>query len=76
MRAFSLPFAGCALLLAGWHADVGVILLIIFTVLATAIFHRSWHRQDPTQRNASRIALLSNVAIVGGLLLLLENVRP
>jgi len=52
-----------------------VILLIIFTVLATAIFHRFWQRQDPTQRNASRIALLSNVAIVGGLLLLLENVR-
>ena len=70
-----LQFAGCALLLAGWHADVGVILLIIFTVLATGIFHRFWQRQDPVQRNASRIALLSNVAIVGGLLLLLENVR-
>jgi uncharacterized membrane protein YphA (DoxX/SURF4 family) len=47
-----------------------------FTVLASAIFHRFWEKKDPLQRNASRLALLSNVAIVGGLLLLLENVRP
>jgi putative oxidoreductase len=72
----ALQFTGCALIVADWRADLGVICLIVFTVLATAIFHRFWQRQDPVQRNASRIALLSNVAIVGGLLLLLENVRP
>ena len=28
-----LQFCGCALLLAGWHADIGALLLIIFTVM-------------------------------------------
>jgi hypothetical protein len=31
--------------------------------------------QDPVKRNGSRITLLGNTAIVGGLLLLLGNVR-
>jgi putative oxidoreductase len=71
----ALQFAGCALLLANWHPDYGVYCLIVFTVLATLIFHRFWHKPDPVQRNASRLSLLANVAILGGLLLLLQNVR-
>jgi len=66
-----LQFASCALVLAGWHADLGVVGLIVFTVLATAIYHRFWQMDDPVKRNVSRLALLNNVAIVGGLLLLL-----
>ena len=67
----ALQFASCALILANWHPAVGVVGLIVFTVLATAIFHRFWQMQDPMKRNFSRLALLNNVAIVGGLLLLL-----
>jgi putative oxidoreductase len=71
----ALQFTGCALLLAGWHAEIGVYCLIVFTVAATAIFHRFWSMPDPAKRNLSRIILLGNTAILGGLLLLLENVR-
>jgi uncharacterized membrane protein YphA (DoxX/SURF4 family) len=71
----ALQFAGCALLLVDWHAEIGVWCLIVFTVAATAIFHRFWSMQDPAKRNLSRIILLGNTAILGGLLLLLENVR-
>ena len=71
----ALQFSGCALLLAGWHAEIGVWCLILFTVMATAIFHRFWSMPDPAKRNSSRITLLGNTAILGGLLLLLENVR-
>jgi uncharacterized membrane protein YphA (DoxX/SURF4 family) len=71
----ALQFTGCALLLAGRHAEIGVWCLILFTVAATAIFHRFWSMQDPAKRNLSRIILLGNTAILGGLLLLLENVR-
>ena len=71
----ALQFSGCALLLAGWHAEIGVWCLILFTVMATAIFHRFWSMPDPAKRNSSRIILLGNTAILGGLLLLLENVR-
>ena len=71
----ALQFAGCALLLAGWHAEIGVYCLILFTVMATAIFHRFWSMPDPAKRNLSRIILLGNTGILGGLLLLLENVH-
>ena len=87
MVAFGTPFpgfvfctgmamqvTGCVLLALDWHADVGAWLLIVFTVLATAIFHRFWRMDDPQKRLFSRLNLLSNIGIVGGLLLLLGRV--
>jgi uncharacterized membrane protein YphA (DoxX/SURF4 family) len=71
----ALQFAGCALLATGWHADIGAWCLIVFTVAATAIFHRFWIMQDPMRRNLSRLMLLNNTGVLGGLLLLLANVR-
>lgn len=70
-----MQFTGCALLLAGWHADVGVLLLIVFTVAAGAIFHRFWEATDPQRRGLLRVMLLNNIAVLGGLLLLLQNVK-
>ena len=70
----ALQFAGCAMLAFDWHAALGTILLMVFTVAATLIFHRFWSKPDPMQRNLSRIAFLGNVAILGGLLLLLGNI--
>jgi putative oxidoreductase len=68
----ALQFAGCALLLLDWHPEIGVYCLILFTVAATAIFHRFWS-MDPAKGNISRIILLGNIAILGGLLLVLGN---
>ena len=74
----ALQFTGCALIIAEWHASVGAVLLMIFTIAATAIFHRFWQKPDPLQRNLSRITLLGNLAVLGGLMLLLQNIlhRP
>ena len=71
----ALQFTGCALLLAGWRPDVGAMLLIVFTVAATAIFHRFWQMTDPQRCNASRVMFLNNTGLLGGLVLLLGNVR-
>lgn len=71
----ALQFTGCALVIADWHAEIGVYCLILFIVAATAIFHRFWIMQDPMGRNLSRLMLINNTGILGGLLLLLENVR-
>ena len=71
----ALKFTGCALLLTGWHAEIGAWCLIVFTVVANALFHRFWTVQDPARRNTLRLMLLNGVAITGGLLLLLQNVR-
>ena len=66
----ALQFLGAALVLSGIRADIGALCLIAFTAVATAIFHRLWERTDPMQRRMSRLFFMSNVAIVGGLLLL------
>jgi putative oxidoreductase len=71
----ALQLAGSALLLADWHPAVGAGCLIVFIVVATLIFHRFWGMADAAKRNSSRINLLGNLAILGGLLLLLERVR-
>ena len=71
----ALQFTGCILVLAGWHADIGAIFLIVFTVAATTIYHRFWSKKDPMQRTISRLTLVGNTAVVGGLLLLLQNLR-
>jgi putative oxidoreductase len=71
----ALQFAGCAMIELAWHPAVGVGCLIIFTVAATAIFHRFWRKRDPVQRNFSRLTLLGNAAVLGGLLLLLERMQ-
>ena len=71
----AMEFAGCAMVLSGWHADTGVWLLIVFTVVAGSIFHRFWLVDDPLRRGALRIALLNNVAVIGGLLVLLHVLR-
>ena len=72
----AMEFAGCGLLLSGWHADIGIWLLIAFTAIAGAIFHRFWLIEDPMRRHMLRIALLNNVAVIGGLLVLLHVLRP
>jgi len=71
----ALQFAGCALLLADWHPGIGAGCLIVFTVVANAIFHRYWLVTDPARRNFTRLLLLNGIAITGGLLLLLANVK-
>lgn len=71
----ALEFFGCALVIARWHAELGVGALIAFTIVATVIFHRFWQKRDPVQRNFSRLAFLANAGILGGLLLLLDNLR-
>lgn len=71
----AMEFIGCALVLSGWHAHIGVWLLIAFTAIAGGIFHRFWRVDDPMRRQALRIALLNNVAVIGGLLLLLHIVK-
>ena len=70
-----MEFAGCAMVLSGWHADIGVWLLIAFTVIAGGMFHRFWLVDDPMRRHQLRIALLNNIAVVGGLFVLLPLVR-
>lgn len=68
---FTIQYAGSILLVINYRTDIGVGLLILFTILATAIFHRYWLVDDPLRRHIHKSILFSNVGIAGGLLLLL-----
>ena len=70
-----LEFIGCALLLLNWRPAIGVLCLIAFTVLATALLLRFWEMDEPMKRLGMQNGFLTNIAVVGGLLLLLQNVR-
>jgi putative oxidoreductase len=82
MRAYGVPaptavltsglvlnFAGGLLLLFDYERRAGAWLLIAFTLLASAIFHRWWRVADPLLRHLHIGNLLVNAGVVGGLLL-------
>lgn len=67
---FALQFPGAFLVLFDWHTEIGAGLLIAFTALATAIFHRYWTMTDP-QRTYHFLLMSCNFCITGALLLLI-----
>lgn len=71
----TLQFTGVALVLLNWHPAIGVMCFIVFTVLASALFHRFWQSQDVGKRTIQQNGMCQNFAVLGGLLLLLQNVR-
>jgi putative oxidoreductase len=70
----TMELVGCALVLFNWHAAIGVGLLLVFTVVASALLLRFWEVDGP-MRTGMQNGMLANVGIVGGLLLLLQHVR-
>lgn len=68
---FALQAAGGVMVAIDWHAGPGAILLIVFTVLASAIFHRFWTVEDPLRRHLHLSFVFSNIAVIGALLLLI-----
>lgn len=70
----AMEFVGCALVLFNWYPAVGVVLLLVFTVVASALLLRFWEVQGP-MRTGMQNGMLANIGIVGGLLLLLQNLR-
>lgn len=69
---FAMQFVGGFLLLIDWHTSWGAAILIAFTCLATAIFHRWWQvTNDPLRRHLHLSFVFNNIAVIGGLLLIL-----
>ena len=72
---FVIQGIGAVLVLLDIHADAGAVLLMIFTVAATALFHRFWSMPDPMRRTYHMLLLSSNVALFGGLLMIFALAR-
>jgi len=65
----AVQLIGGLMVLLGVHAELGALLLLGFTVLATLIAHRPFDHEGPARRMQFTIAL-EHLAIFGGLLLL------
>lgn len=71
IAGFVMQFAGGILVALDYHRAVGAGILIAFTVLATAIFHRYWRVEEPLLRHLHISFIFSNCGVVGGLLLVM-----
>ncbi|MEA5443586.1 DoxX family protein [Cyanobium gracile] len=65
--AVALMLVGSVLVISGYRVRLGAILLLLFLVPTTLLFHNDV--ADPQER----IALLKNLSIMGGLLLVAER---
>jgi putative oxidoreductase len=65
--AIVCEIGGGLMVLLGWNACLGALLLIIFTLPATLIFHNFW-AVDPAQFQNQFNHFMKNLAIIGGLL--------
>jgi uncharacterized membrane protein YphA (DoxX/SURF4 family) len=69
LAGLALQFAGGILLASDVWRVAGAMLLIVFTTLASAIFHRWWLIADPLLSHLHLSNLMVNCGVIGGLLL-------
>ncbi len=69
---FALQYVGGIMVALDYKTEIGAMILIFFTLVATAIFHRWWTVvDDPLRKHLHLSFVFSNCAVVGGLLLLI-----
>lgn len=68
--SMALMAVGSVLVISGWRQRLGATLLLVFLVPATLVFHTAL--EDPQER----IQLFKNLAIMGGLLLVIDREAP
>ena len=66
--AILFELGGGALLLIGFQARLAALALVVFTVLATLIFHDFWSLAG-AEREMQFINFMKNLSMIGGLLL-------
>lgn len=63
-----IEIVGGLMLLVGWKARCAALLLALYLIPATAIFHDFWTDSDPAERMNQMQHFMKNAAIMGGLL--------
>ncbi len=67
LAAMALMAVGSVLVISGWRARLGAVLLLVFLVPTTLLFHGA------VADAGERIQLFKNLAIMGGLLLVADR---
>jgi len=63
---------GCIMLAVDYHPATGALILLIFTVVATALLLRWWEAAEP-KRSGMQNGFNANIAVCGGLMLLMAR---
>lgn len=61
---------GGLLILLGWRAREAALILFLFLIPVTVIFHGFWNIEDATARMNEQRAFMKNLAIMGGVLMI------
>lgn len=72
LAAFAELAGGLSLLLGLW-TRIGALGLIVFMIPTSLIFHNFWAVPDPMQHQDQMAHFLKNVAIIGGLLMVVAH---
>lgn len=68
--ALITQFTGAFMVGADYHGDTGAWILIGFTIVVSAFYHRFWEYKDPRANQVHFQFACNNLAVIGGLLLL------
>jgi putative oxidoreductase len=71
MLAFILVAMGCFSLLFGYHVRHGAVILFGLTIAGAVVLHDYWHLSNPAARNLEFEIFARDMAIAGGLLLIM-----
>lgn len=63
-----IEVAGGLMIVLGWYSRQLALMLFLFMIPVTAVFHNPWAAGDPAQVQQQMIHFLKNLAIMGGLL--------
>ena len=63
-----IEVAGGLMIVLGWYTRQLALILYLFMLPVTAVFHNPWAAADPAQVQQQMIHFLKNLAIMGGLL--------
>lgn len=69
--ALTMMLAGGVMVVVDVYSDVGAILLIVFTLIATYLYQNFLSVEDVEERRKRRGAFFNNLAILGGLFLVI-----
>jgi putative oxidoreductase len=68
---FMMMFCGSILLMLNVHTTIGATLLLLFSIIATLVYQNFWSFKEAERRADKRASFMYNLAVIGGLLMVI-----
>jgi len=70
--ALAMMLSGGTMVIVDVYPQIGAGMLIVFTIFATLLYQNFWSIEDPVRRREKRGTFFNNLAILGGLLIMVS----